>query len=146
MLRLNIMYAYLRRRVYLRKIRLHLVAEEQIVERAERAVLFYLVYGHFLAVHRQFNKASPAVKLVGADLSDIFGTTVWTFHPTSPYPFTELMAFSRRCSLIGGTITACSPIAISAVQGSHLRPSIKSDTKPSDISSPSIVLPCSCSK
>lgn len=129
-----------------REIRLHFITEEQIIQRAERPILFYLVYGHFLSVDCQFDKATPAIKLVGADFPNIFGTTVWTFHPTSPYPFTELMAFSRRCSLIGGTITALSPIAISAVQGSHLRPSIKSETNPSDISNPSIVLPCSCSK
>ena len=76
-----------------REIRLHFITEEQIIQRAERAILFYLVYGHFLSVDCKFDKATPAIKLVGADFPDIFGTTVWTFHPTSPYPFTELMAF-----------------------------------------------------
>lgn len=129
------------------KVLLEFFTEEQIIERAKCTVFLNLVDRHLLTVDRQFNKAPPAVKLMGTDLPNIFGATIWTFHILfSPYPFTELMAFSRRCSLIGGTITALSPITISVVQGSHLRPSIKSDTKPSEISNPSIVLPCSCSK
>lgn len=80
------MYAFrLRRRVQMLEFRRHFVAEEQIVKRAERAVFLHLVNGHFLPVHRQFDKASPAVKLMGADFPNILGITVWTFHhPTHP--------------------------------------------------------------
>lgn len=133
--------------VHRREILLEFFTEKQIIQRAKCTVFLNLVDRHLLTIDRQFNKASPTVKLMRTDFPNIFRTTIWTFHILfSPYPFTELMAFSRRCSLMGGTITALSPIAISVVQGSHLRPSNKSDTKPSEISNPSIVLPFSCSK
>lgn len=74
----------LRRCVQVREVLWQLFPEEQIVKRAERSIFFNLVYGHFLTVYVQFNKATPAIKLVGTNFPDIFGTTIWTFHIHSP--------------------------------------------------------------
>ena len=64
--------------------------EEQIVERAERAVLFHLEHRHLVAVHRQFDEASPAIVLVRTDLADVFGIAIRTSHlallPAIPIP------------------------------------------------------------
>lgn len=116
--------------------------EEQIVKRTERAVFFNLINRHFLAVNRKFDETAPAIELVGTDLADILGVAVWTLHIIhSTYPLTILMAFWSRSSLIAGTSTESSPMDISSEQGSHLRPSIKSVTSPSLISSATIVFP-----
>lgn len=121
--------------------------EKQIVQRTERTVFLDLVDGHFLPVHRKLDKAAPAVKLMGADFTDILGVAVWTLHVShSTYSLAILMAFCSLSSLIGGTSTAFSPMDMSSVQGSHFRPSIKSVTRPSLISSATIVFPILWSK
>ncbi len=86
--------------MHLREILHHFLTEEQIVQGTERTVLFNLVDGHFISVYRQFNKATPAVKLMGTNLPNILGAAIWTFHhPFITYPSTEFMVFQavRRC-------------------------------------------------
>ncbi len=86
--------------MHLRKILYHFLTEEQVVQGTERTVLFHLVDGHFVSVYRQFNKATPAVKLMGTNLPNILGVAIWTFHhPFITYPSTEFMVFQAalRC-------------------------------------------------
>ena len=65
----------------------HFFLEEQIVQRTKRTVFFYLVDGHFVPVDGQFDKAAPAVVLMGADFPYILGIAVRTSkhdsHPIS---------------------------------------------------------------
>jgi hypothetical protein len=56
----------------------HFFLEEQIVQRAERAVFFHLVDGHFVSVDGQFDKAAPAIILMGADFPYILRIAVRT--------------------------------------------------------------------
>jgi hypothetical protein len=53
--------------------------EEQVVERAQRAVLLDLEDAHFVAVHRELDIAAPAIELMGADFADISGIAIRTF-------------------------------------------------------------------
>ncbi|MDB4866589.1 MAG: hypothetical protein JWR03_922 [Cohnella sp.] len=78
--------------VRLHSIRLYLwgdrFAEKQIVQRTERSILFHLVDRHFFTIDGQFNKAAPAIKLMGTDFSDVFGTAIRaSHHPLSPVTF-----------------------------------------------------------
>lgn len=133
--------------MHLGKFLRNLFTKKQIIQRAECSIFFYLIDRHLLSVYRQFDKAAPAIKLVGADFADILGTAVWTFHHhIITYPLTEFTVFSSRCSLFGGTMIAFSPLVIPGAKGSTFRPSIRSEKNPSLTSIPVIVFPNSWSK
>lgn len=70
----------------------HFLFKEKIVQRAERSIFLHLVNRHFLAVYRQFDKAAPAVKLMGADLTNILRIAVRTPHRQNDHPVLNLIS------------------------------------------------------
>lgn len=133
--------------VGLNLLRNEFVFKEEIVQRAERTVLFHLINGHFVAVYRQFDEAAPAVKLMGADFSDIPGIAVGTLHCQihHPVPYNKMLAHPHACKQVflpyglpAGwqvrTVMASSPRTAPGGTGILRLPSCKSVRIPSDSS------------
>jgi hypothetical protein len=70
--------------MYLRR---HWLFKEEIVQRAECPVFFYLIDRHFLTVNRQLDETAPAIKLMGTDFPNVFGIAIRASHPFSPVTF-----------------------------------------------------------